>query len=222
MNRFLIYALHHPASPHVYVGRSSSGLLRPKHHGMSANLKKNLPVTRWIKKLRASGEDYKIAVLEDVNNGDSLDEAERFFIAYFKSINMSLLNLTDGGQGARSGVAHTALHNANVSRAKKGKSLSLEMRARLSLAAKNRPKPTPESCLKRSQALKGKPKSPEHRAKLVANMRIVGMSLRGKPLSASHYEKVLAANRLRIGKPRSLDVRRKISMGLRTRKSENV
>ena len=91
VGKFLIYALHHDSSPSVYVGRSCSGLRRPREHGYAFTLKHSahLPVVRWINKLRAAGSNYDIAVLEQYQDPTPLNDAECFYIQYFKSLSMN-------------------------------------------------------------------------------------------------------------------------------------
>src|ERR1700730_379576 len=118
MSKFLIYALHHPDSRYVYVGKSTQGMRRPQRHGYPSNMQKcaDYPLTRWITKYRATGSDYQIVILETHISPDLLDEAERFYIAYFRSVGVALLNITDGGDGA----LHTTATKEKIRLAHKG------------------------------------------------------------------------------------------------------
>lgn len=49
---------------------------------------------------------------------------------------------------------------------------------------------TSEQRARHSKRLKGKPKSPEHRAKIAANNRVMGVAKRGVPLSREHRERI--------------------------------
>lgn len=84
-----------------YIGKSSSGMKRPKAHGRSSTLKveSHFPVHRWIEKLRRLGHEYQILVLEETTK-DQLAEAECEWIAEARRQGVDLLNLTDGGEGA--------------------------------------------------------------------------------------------------------------------------
>ena len=96
MTRYLIYGLIDPRNEGLrYIGRSSSGLNRPKAHERDTT---NSHKTRWIAQLKAAGLTYEIEVLEVVESPDLLNEAECFFIAYFRSLGCRLTNLTDGGE----------------------------------------------------------------------------------------------------------------------------
>lgn len=121
--RLIVYALHYDLSPHVYVGKSCWGMSRPRSHGLACNIAKNarFPVSRWIKKIRDKGTDYNISILEDlVESEELLVEAERFYISYFRSLGIPLLNLTNGGEGV-SGYRHTDDARQKMSLSKKGK-----------------------------------------------------------------------------------------------------
>lgn len=134
---FIIYALHHDDSDHIYIGKSSNGLRRPKQHGSPVNIRKhpNYPVVRWIKKRRASGEDYKIAILEEHATNTNLNEAERFYIASFRSIGVPLLNLTDGGDGLVNPSAEVRARIGLASHLRAG-SLTAEAREKIGAASR--------------------------------------------------------------------------------------
>ncbi len=75
---------------------------------------------------------------------------------------------------------------------------------------------SPEHRAKLRLALKGKPKSPEHRAKLSAAKSGENHHFFGKPLSPEHRAKISAANK---GKQHSLEARAKISAAAKERES---
>jgi len=126
-SRFIVYALHHPDSDHVYIGLSTKGMKRPRQHGLPYFLRKcaHLPKTKWIKALRERGLEPDVVVLEECSSKSELNEAERFHILYLRSIGMRLLNLTDGGDGTI-GLQFTDAHRAKISAANKGQKRSQE------------------------------------------------------------------------------------------------
>lgn len=96
MPRHLIYALVDSQTQEVrYVGRSSSGLARPKAHMYPCNLIEDSHKTRWIKKNLGHIE---IKVLEEVTSKDLLDEREIYWISQFS-------NLTNTQAGGKTGPA---------------------------------------------------------------------------------------------------------------------
>lgn len=171
-NEFIVYGLCDPRTGELrYVGKSTCGLSRPKAHLRPSVLRRTRShCGNWIKQLTADGMKPEIVILETTITKDALVEAEQFYIAYFRFIGCNLTNLTCGGDGkvgwrmpqsTRDKIAKAHLgghkpklsdaHRAAISRANTGKIISEETRARL------------------SAALKGKPKSPEHIAKMIKN-----------------------------------------------------
>jgi hypothetical protein len=112
--RNIIYCLHHPSSERIYVGQSSRGLRRPREHFWKNVLRPKTPRSDWVKALIARGHIPEIAVLEDCQHRSLLDEAERYYIAYFLSLGIPLLNLNDGG-GGNKGYKLSAVGRARIS-----------------------------------------------------------------------------------------------------------
>jgi len=119
-SRFLIYGLIDPRDGQLrYVGKSLTGMRRPIVHAEPARLRKDRTYkANWIRSLQAVGLDYEVEVLEECDTVDALNEAERFFIGYFRMVGARLTNLTVGGEG-RSGPMSTE-HRMNLSKALKG------------------------------------------------------------------------------------------------------
>lgn len=100
VTKFLIYGLVDPRTKLVrYVGKSSSGLTRPRSHLCPSNLAHRTYSARWIKSLLALGLRYEIVVLETPHK-EILSDTERWWIAYGRASGWPLTNLTDGGEGA--------------------------------------------------------------------------------------------------------------------------
>lgn len=100
-SKFLIYAIVDPENQSIlYIGRSSSGLKRPKSHFAPCNLKKKLPITRWIVNRTNNGIKPIITVLEFSENSSRLNALEMHYIRESIIEEGSLKNLTDGGGGS--------------------------------------------------------------------------------------------------------------------------
>lgn len=175
------------------------------------------PVGRWIKKLQANGLTYEISVLErlgDNATNEELNDAEIFHIAYYRSIGMKLLNITDGGDGQSLGYKPSEETRKKVSVACKGKLHSKEARMQMSVSQKKRwetlvlsaetrgrmsdshkgKKQSPELVEKRAAANRGKKRSQEAKEATAAK-------LRGRKRTPEQIEKTIAPQRGRKLKP---------------------
>lgn len=161
--QFLIYGLTDPRTAAVrYVGKSSSGMARPRAHANEAikNRKVNPHKANWIRSLVASGMAYGIVVLEEVNAKSDLNAAEIRWIAHGRANNWPLTNLTAGGGGANGASVET---RQKMSVAKAGRPLTDEWRARIGASIRGSEK-FKEAMHRRA----GGKHSEEHRAKIAA------------------------------------------------------
>lgn len=100
MDTFIIYGLIDPFTNELrYVGKSTSGLRRPRMHLWPSNLKKKRWVYNWLRQVLAQGGKPEIVVLESHDNPHELYEAEQWFISYYRSLGCRLTNCSDGGPG---------------------------------------------------------------------------------------------------------------------------
>lgn len=179
--RYLIYALVDPESRLVkYIGKSCSGLARPKQHMAAYSYNRRYHVSRWIRRLVTVGLSPEIVVLETVNDKHALIPAEIWWIAYGRCLGWPLTNLTRGGDGSYG--RHTSEETRSRMRAAHVKRAPWSAESRLKAGAASRRRTpegirinveamrTPEANAKKSLISKGRPKSPEHRAKLAVNL----------------------------------------------------
>jgi len=198
VTRSLIYALYRDDSDKLYVGKSTSGLRRPLSHGTPSVLRANshLPLARWIKKHGS----YSIALLEACDRS-MLNEAECFYIAYFRSLGIPLLNLTDGGEGTL-GHHHSEEYKARSSAVRRGRHASPETRAKMSASHRGKTN-SDQSRQKISEAKRGKKWNTERRMKFSA-------ARKGCKISRSAIAATAEWNR---GKQHSPEWRARISSG---------
>jgi len=140
MKKFLVYVLVDPrtGAPR-YVGRSSSGLRRPRRHIHDSELRacEGTHKARWIRQLKRLGLRYSIDVIYASDVDIALSEAEVFWIAELRRRGFDLTNSTDGGEGQR-GHVFSLEHRKKISEAKRGVRFTPEHRAKISAANKNR------------------------------------------------------------------------------------
>lgn len=99
MSKNIIYGLIDPTTKEIrYIGQSSTGLRRPKSHlnpsgirpyGGNKNLNKK---QAWVKSLLNKNIKPDIITIETLDSKDQLNEAEEFWITYFRSIGSRLTN----------------------------------------------------------------------------------------------------------------------------------
>lgn len=191
MNQFLVYGLVDPRTGEVrYIGRSSSGLRRPRMHFFPSKLTERNHKANWMRSLLSAGVRPEIIVLEEFAFAADTVVAECFWIAQARGLGWSLTNQTDGGEGA-SGAIRSPETRARISRAVREHLATSGVREQLSTAQRAR--------------FARAPVSTETRAKISANGR-------GRTLSADHRAKISTASQ-----NRSPEYRAKISAANRAR-----
>jgi len=116
IDNYIIYALIDPHTNEVrYIGRSCSGLKRPREHSCPKNLRtKRTHCVSWIKSL--NGEKPKVDILDIGLDSKHLDSLEQKWISFGKSIGWNLTNHAAGGGGSKE-YRHTAEAKAKISAA---------------------------------------------------------------------------------------------------------
>lgn len=124
MKRAQIYLLLDPAniSGRGYVGRTFRTIHKRRLQHIAANSlnRDNTKKNAWLKSLLVRGVEPEALLLEETHEWQ---EAEMFYIAYFTSIGLPLVNGTAGGDGILSPSAET---REKISRSRKGKRNSPE------------------------------------------------------------------------------------------------
>lgn len=95
-----IYGLFDPRTDELgYIGKTEMSLkIRLRRHLQASRLKFYTHKNEWIKSLKSQGISPEIEALEELPV-DDLNEAEMFWIQYYRSIGCKLRNGTDGGDG---------------------------------------------------------------------------------------------------------------------------
>lgn len=99
-----VYGLCDPDTNELrYIGITIQGFHRIREHFYKSEKKSRLsgllsPSQHWINNLKTKNKIFNVVYLEYFNNEANLDDAERFYIEYFKSIGSNLLNVELGGK----------------------------------------------------------------------------------------------------------------------------
>lgn len=201
-----IYGLCDPRTGFLrYVGKANNPTTRAYRH--YSGEKHKSPKTSWILNLRSEGLHPEMFIIEEIPIKE-WEDAERFWICYFKSIGCPLTNLSLGGDG----LSHMSPQSrAKLSQAKTGLRHSPATRLKMSLAQKGRKHHRTDACIKRHrESMLGRKCKPLHAARIRAAL------LRRGPHSTetnSKISKALKGRRITWGD--------KISAGLRRRKQQN-
>lgn len=143
MPQYLIYGLVDPTTNQLkYIGKSCYGLRRPMGHTTEGYLKREKTYkANWIRSLLQQALKPRIIILQEFQDPDILNEAEIFWIRYFKEMGCKLTNATNGGGGSLGSKRF----------------FSIETRRKMSLAKKGMTWPI-EIVKKRADSNKGKPR----------------------------------------------------------------
>ena len=145
VSQFIVYGLIDPVTQEIrYVGRSTSGLSRPKAHFRphAIKSKKRTHCASWVKSLHRLGLVPTIMILDEFLDASELSETERFYISYFKSLGCNLTNITSGGEGC-SGYKQSKEHIRSRISKLIGKKMSQESKNKMSAAKKGKPNNNP-------------------------------------------------------------------------------
>ena len=86
----IIYALKCPFTQEIhYVGKSSSGIVRPLSHMSKSHSDK---INEWVESLKGVGSKPEIEILENVSDKINIDEREQHYIKKYLSKGNILLN----------------------------------------------------------------------------------------------------------------------------------
>lgn len=97
----IIYGLTCPDTNEIkYIGKSVSGLKRPKQHTRKADLIAKSHKVNWIKSLLSENKIYGIIVIEDNIPKEELINREVYWIKFYKNAGAKLTNSTEGGEGS--------------------------------------------------------------------------------------------------------------------------
>lgn len=122
-DKLCIYILEDPSevSQTIYVGYTINSDRRFKRHieeATSNRPERNRYRNCWIRSLLNRGVMPKMIILEEIND-ENWQEAERYYIAYFKYIGLKLCNDTNGGDGTL-GMKHSNETKEKMRHAKLG------------------------------------------------------------------------------------------------------
>jgi group I intron endonuclease len=143
---FYIYLINNLVNGKIYIGKTYNPTRRWIMHRNFA--KKNSSVPRFnyplYKSMRKNGiSNFRFDIIETHQLEEDALEAEKWWIAYLRSLGATLYNLTDGGEGT-SGRQHSEETRRKISQSNMGnqsrfgQTNSTEHRAKISVALKGK------------------------------------------------------------------------------------
>lgn len=121
--RYIIYGLVDPETEELrYIGKSSTGMSRPKKHFYPSTLKNERTYkNRWVNSvLKRCGKLPVIVILAEAKNVDNLNKLEIKLINRARNSGVRLTNIQNGGDGFTSELAKLARQKADRSSWVKG------------------------------------------------------------------------------------------------------
>lgn len=154
---YVIYLITNLINNKKYVGQTRQGREEKRwqeHFVYTVN--DNKVLHNAIRKY--GHENFEFKVIENGIPEELVDEREQYYIKYYNTfyLNGQGYNMTEGGQGI-----HGYLHSDDTKQRIKESNLNTWQRIK-----EEEPERYKQLCLNRSLALKGKPKSDEHKAKM--------------------------------------------------------
>ena len=167
-----IYRLRDPRTNVTrYIGATAQPLsIRLSEHMCHGERKKlHAP---WIRDLKSVGLKPQISLIESADE-ESWEEAEKFWISFYRKCGIGLLNRSDGGKGNK-GCVQTPEEREKKRIASTGRIKSSETRKKISLANLGKPRP--------DVAIRNKTNAKLSEAQ-VAEIRSIGLSESGVSLA---------------------------------------
>lgn len=200
----VIYTLSDPITGKTrYVGKAKELSKRIRNHYKPSNLKQKTHKNNWLVFLLKNNLRVVVSIIEICEDDNRLNECEKKWISYFKSIGYDLTNGTDGGDGGK--MSDESIKK--MIKKKTGKKMSEETKLKISKAHKGhkpyRPnyKHSEETKVKIGKSNKGKYVSEETRKKL-------SIINKGRKFSE---ETIKRMSKAQLGKKRSEEQKKKIS-----------
>ena len=212
MDTAYIYGLCDPISQQLrYVGKTINIERRLREHLLN---KRRNHLTCWLWSLVKQDRQPEIFIIEETDKNE-WQEAEQFWISYFKFIGADLVNGSRGGLGGSNkghqfSIEGRARINAATSAACKGKSLSAEHREKLRLAKLGR-KQSLEHIIKRITGQAEFYKHNPRKSMSGETKRKISDSKCGKPGTPHTKETIERISAAQRGRPKSEETKKRMS-----------
>lgn len=97
-SNLFVYGLVDPRNNQlVYIGQTNKGIERIERHSYCCLKRENPKKVKWVKELRKFNLMFEVIYFEYCNDQEELNQAETFYIQYFRGLGSPLFNYNDGG-----------------------------------------------------------------------------------------------------------------------------
>lgn len=132
--KFYIYLIYNIIDNSVYIGHTNNIKRRCSEHN-SPNYRKHVSCSRLYRSIEKYGiENFIFDIWEEFDNDTDVEslQKEDFWINYFKSLEIKVMNIARGGRKSRLGIPHTAETRMKMSKSQAGRKFSDEHRQKIS------------------------------------------------------------------------------------------
>jgi group I intron endonuclease len=243
--KYILYTIQNIKSSGIYFGQTST-LMRIRSKSHFQTLKRNQHHNPHLQKSynKHGKQAFRIEPLEEYYSRKECDEAERFYIGYYRFLGSNIYNIESGGEAWTS---HSEETKRKLSIANIGKKMSPESIAKTIKGRKERGFWHSDETIKKISASKqGKPISEDHKIAICHGLKEMYSTPRGKEVIVKRIatlhkngglspeakkkmsdlliarnkspEHILKCSIARIGRVTPISVRQKISKSLLGRK----
>lgn len=123
----IIYGLIDPRNNQLrYIGKTKDCVSRLKSHIRFAKKQKFTHCHVWLRQVMKENKLPELCVIEEVPENQSWQDAEKFWISYWKYLGANLTNIREGGDGPVNQYICSEETKQKIIQARTGKKFSLE------------------------------------------------------------------------------------------------
>lgn len=171
-SKYIVYGLIDPRTNELrYVGKSCSGMHRPRQHSFAFFRKANTHVGHWLNSMFLDGGHKPlILVLRECQSDIEVIAHEIVLIATFRQAGFELTNITPGGESGSTGYRHSDEARAKISEALRNRVWTEQSREKIKMSLAGRKRPPSVNEKNRMWHI-GKKASPETKAKMSDSLK---------------------------------------------------
>ena len=186
----IVYTITNTANGKMYIGKTSRPV-KERWYRHRYNLRENKHPNDYLQNAwnKYGEESFLFEILEEYPSVEEVNNAERFYVLYFKWLGLTLYNHRAGGEGGwLSQAAIEKMRQANI-----GKKHSNETKLKMSLSQKGK-KHSLDACERISKGKTGVPFSCRDEE---SRRTKISETMKARTMSEQHLESIRAASKKR-------------------------